>query len=78
VVGEAKARYDSPEAMSIPWLLLRAKSNTGTGAFGRTASILRLDTKGGTPPTALCGEQNAHTLARVPYTATYYFYASAP
>jgi hypothetical protein len=58
----------------IPWLLLTAKANTGSGTFGATKSIQRLATVGGVAPTEPCTGSNLKLLARVPYTATYYFY----
>jgi len=71
VVGEVKARENGRSADDIPWLLLSAKSNSGTGTFARTRSIQRMDTVGGKAPESACrdGEE-----ARVPYKATYYFY----
>lgn len=78
VVGEAKARDAGPDPEAIPWLLLSAKSNSGTGVFGQTRSIQRLQTAGGKAPSAPCGSDNAQQVARVPYTATYYFYAARP
>jgi len=73
VVAAVKARDDAPQAGAIPWLLLGAKSNAGTGTFGRTTNIQRAGTAGGVAPAASCGK--AGEVARVPYTATYYFYA---
>src|SRR6202166_67636 len=39
VVGEVVAKRDAPVAAAIPWLLLRAKSTSGTGIFAPIASI---------------------------------------
>ncbi len=75
VVGEQKARADGPEPTAIPWLLLSAKSNSGTGVFSQIKSIQRLQTVGGKAPSAPCSRDNAHQVARVPYKAVYYFYA---
>ena len=74
VVGEVVARDPGPDPAAIPWLLLKAKSTSGTGKLSRTQSILRVHTAGGVAPTSPCTEALAHTLVRVPYTATYYFY----
>jgi hypothetical protein len=74
VVGEVVARDPGPDAAAIPWLLLKAKSTSGTGKLIRTQSILRAHTTGGIAPTGPCTEALAHTVVRVPYTATYYFY----
>lgn len=76
VVGEITARDPGPDPAAIPWLLLRAKSTSGTGALSRTQSILRIGTTGGMAPSAPCTSAQAHELARVPYTGLYYFYAA--
>lgn len=60
---------------AIPWLLLRGKSSSDTGRFGRCTYIQRVNTIGGTAPAeggTLIGEE-----ARVPYTAEYLFYREA-
>ena len=74
VVGEAKARDPGTTASAIPWLLLSAKSNTGSGAFSSAKSIQRIATAGEISPGAPCTGTNLKEVARVPYTATYYFY----
>jgi len=74
VVGEVKAREPSPRSSAIPWLLLSAKKNSGTGVFAATKSILRAYTVGGVAPAEACSGANLKQAARVPYTATYYFY----
>lgn len=74
IVGSLKARADAPQANAIPWLLLSAKSTGGAGVFSRTTSIQRVSTVGGVAPAATCAK--AGDVARVPYTAVYYFYTS--
>lgn len=76
VVGELKARNSGPDSNAIPWLLLGAKSNSGTGVFGQVKSIQRLQTDGGKAPSSPCGQDNVQQVVRVPYKATYYFYAA--
>src|SRR6266480_4506625 len=78
VVGEVKARDDGPAATAIPWLLLAAKSTSGNGVFSRTQSIQRLYTVGGKAPAGGCSKAQLGKAARVPYKATYYFYAAKP
>jgi FtsP/CotA-like multicopper oxidase with cupredoxin domain len=79
VGASVKARADSPDGKAIPWLLLAATSNDGTGVLAHVASIQRLNTAGGSnPPAQACDETNAGAERRVPYTATYYFYAAIP
>ena len=74
VQGEVKARDDGPDANAIPWLLLNAKSPSGKGVFGQTQSIQRVGTVGGKAPAQGCSREQAGTVVRVPYKATYYFY----
>ena len=76
VVGETKARDDGPDGNAIPWLLLSVKSTSGGGVLGRTASVQRLQTVGGKAPASGCSQAQAGREARVPYSATYYFYAA--
>jgi hypothetical protein len=79
VVGEVKARDDGPDPAAIPWLLLSAKATSGSGILSKTASVQRLRTVGGKAPVAGCNQPaHAGTEVRVPYTATYYFYAAKP
>jgi hypothetical protein len=74
VVGELKARANAPNPDAIQWLLINAKSNWGTGVFGRTQSIQRVYTWGGLAPPEGCARTQAGVEARIPYKATYYFY----
>jgi hypothetical protein len=76
VVGELKARDSGPDPSAIPWLLLSAKSTTGTGVFSQIKSIQRLQTVGGKAPSEACSRDNAQQVVRVPYKATYYFYVA--
>jgi len=77
VVGEVKARDPGPGQSAIPWLLLTSKSTTGAGVFSQTKSIQRVQTVGGVAPSQPCTSANAKQVARVPYTATYFFYRGA-
>jgi hypothetical protein len=74
VVGEKKA--EAPRPGAIPWLLLEAKSNEGTGKFASVTYIQRVDTDGGLAPACGCDQAHVKTEVRVPYTANYYFYAA--
>ncbi|MDR3543983.1 MAG: DUF3455 domain-containing protein [Desulfosporosinus sp.] len=74
VVGEVKAHDPGPNQTAIPWLLLANKSTTGNGVFSQTKSIQRVQTVGGVAPSEPCSSANVKEVARVPYTATYYFY----
>jgi hypothetical protein len=76
VVGDVKARDAGPDANAIPWLLLVAKSNSGSGAYSKITSIQRLQTTAGRAPATPCTQDNLRQVARIPYTAVYYFYAA--
>ncbi len=78
VVGQVVHAYDSPDVNAIAWLLLKAKSTSGSGMFSRVTSIQRLDTFGGKAPAEGCTEEQAGKEIRVPYKAIYYFYVSRP
>ena len=78
VVGEAKAKDDAPNASAVPWLLLSAKSTSGTGVFTSTQSIQRLWTVGGKAPADGCDAAHAGAEARIPYQATYTFSVAKP
>jgi hypothetical protein len=78
VVGEVKGRDPGPDPSAIPWLLLSAKSTRGSGLFTPTTSIQRVKTAGGAAPPLPCTAERARQMARVPYTATYYFYRAPP
>jgi hypothetical protein len=73
VVGEVVARLDAPNDAAIPWLLLRAKSNSGSGVFSRIEFIQRLHTAGGKAPVTGCDAAYVGTTVRVDYSADYYF-----
>src|SRR3954470_7903189 len=78
VVGEIVARAPAKDPGSIPQLLLSAKRGDGDGMMSKIASVQRLDTVGGQAPTQRCSSaSDLARMARVPYTATYYFYQAA-
>lgn len=74
VVGEVLKKADAPRPGAVPWLLLKAKKNEGTGTFARVTYIQRLDTQGGLAPASGCDQAHVNTEARVDYKANYYFY----
>ncbi len=73
VVG-AKVAASAPDPTAIPWLLLRAVSHAGVGRMDDVTFIQRLETAGGLAPAGGCDATTIGAVARVPYTATYYFY----
>ncbi len=76
VVGEVVARAPAKDGTSIPQLLLAARRGDGDGSFSRVASVQRLATAGGQAPAAsgCSSAADVARVAKVPYTATYYFY----
>src|SRR6266704_5702351 len=50
VTGKAIANAPSPDADSIPWLLVNILSHDGSGVLSRATTIQRLNTKGGKAP----------------------------
>ena len=78
VVGEVAQRVDAHNPHDIPWLLLKAKSHEGSGAFSTISYVQRLDTDGGIAPQDGCTQSTVNTERRVDYRATYTFsYAGA-
>ena len=75
VAGRIVARADAPDHDALPWLLLDATSNAGTGRLAGVSSIQRIDTVGGAPPAQACDLGHLNAEVRVPYEATYAFYA---
>ena len=61
---------------SIPWLLLKAKSNDGAGKLSAVRYITRTDTSGGVAPASGCDAGHAGAEAPVQYLATYDFYGA--
>jgi Protein of unknown function (DUF3455) len=76
VVGEVLQKLNAPEPGSVPWLLLRAKSNEGSGEFRNVTYVQRVNTRGGIAPAEGCDQAHAHSEVRVPHQANYYFYVS--
>ena len=77
VVGEVKTRDPGPDRSAIPWLLLSARSKSGSGTFSVATSVQRVSTVGGIAPAEPCTAANVKQVARVPYTASYYLYRAA-
>jgi hypothetical protein len=78
VAGAVKASDDGPDVNAIPWLLLSAKSAEGSGIFGKTQSVQRVNTAGGKAPADGCEQAQLGKVARVAYRATYNFYVAKP
>jgi len=76
VTGKAVAHVAAPDPDSVPWLLLEAVSHTGEGVLTHVLHVQRINTHGGQPPPAArCDAARQRAMARIAYTADYYFYA---
>jgi hypothetical protein len=75
VTGKAAANAPSPDADSIPWLLVNVVGHDGSGVLSRATSIQRINTKGGKAPASGCDAAHAGAEVRVAYSADYLFYA---
>jgi hypothetical protein len=75
ITGKAVANAPSPDANSIPWLLVNVTSHDGSGVLSRVTTIQRLNTKGGKAPATGCDASHLGQELRVPYSADYLFYA---
>ena len=72
VVGALPPKAVTVDTNAIPWLRLDAKNPEGPGIFANTTFIQRVNTTGGKAPSVdgtFVGQ-----VARVPYTADYFFY----
>ena len=78
IKGELLQKSPSPDATSIPWLLLKATTPSGSGIMTRVEYIRRSDTHGGVSPTTGCDSKHLNAVSRIPYTATYSFYSATP
>ena len=70
----AAAKADSPDANSIPWLLVPKKDAAGTGQFSKFVHAQRVNTNGGKAPATGCDAAHVDATNNVAYTANYYFY----
>jgi hypothetical protein len=75
VTGKAAANVPSPDADSIPWLLVTVVSRSGEGVLSRVTSIERINTKAGKAPASGCDAEHAGQENRAPYSADYVFFA---
>jgi len=76
VQGELVASKPALEADSVAWLLLKARAGTATGRLANVQFIRRTETHGGAAPASGCQSSgDTGKTVRIPYTATYTFYA---
>lgn len=75
VTGKSAANAPSPDADSIPWLLVTVVGRSGEGVLSRVTSIQRIHTNGGKAPASGCDSAHAEQEYRAPYSADYVFFA---
>jgi hypothetical protein len=78
VHGKLLKSLASPEAGSVPWLLVQAVGNSGKGLMTQVTYIRRTETHGGGPREDGCDADHLGETSQVPYTAVYTFYAAGP
>ena len=76
VTGKAMANAPSPDADSIPWLLVTVIDRSGKGVLARATSVQRINTKGGKAPGPGCDAAHSDQEYRAPYSADYVFFAT--
>lgn len=77
VQGELVANRPAPQPDAVPWLLLRAKAGSASGSLAGVAFIRRTATHGGVAPATGCAAAaDTDKTVRIPYSATYDFYAA--
>src|ERR1700730_6223826 len=76
VTGKAVANSPSPDADSIPWLLVNIIGHEGSGLLSRAKTSQGLNTQGGKAPSSGCDAAHAGQEIRVPYAADYLFYGA--
>jgi hypothetical protein len=77
VQGDLVASQPASGPDSVPWLLLRARPGTAAGSLASVAFIRRTNTHGGAAGTGGClSGADSGKSERVPYTASYTFYAT--
>jgi len=73
ISGAKLQQADSPDGLSIPWLLLKGITPGGTGKLTPVVFIQRINTHGGKAP-AIADRQHKGQVLEQPYTAEYLFY----
>jgi len=71
---QGKMVESKPQAGTIPWLILMARSTGGEGRLSRVDAVRRTETQGGVAPATGCDAEHAGAEVRVPYSATYGFF----
>jgi hypothetical protein len=73
VVAKKVAAAPSEDAAGVPLLLLQVTAGGGAGALSGVAYVQRTSTKGGVAPRDGCDAAHAGAVAKVSYSADYWF-----
>ncbi len=77
--GNVVASQPAPQPGNLPSVLVETFPSTVINGFlTNVIWVRRSEATGGVPPTSPCDPARAGTAVRVPYTATYTFYAGSP
>ena len=74
VVAKKVAAAPSEDPAGVPLLLLQVTGSGGAGALGGVAYVQRTGTKGGVAPRDGCDAAHAGAVAKVSYSADYWFF----
>jgi len=75
VTGEVLVASQAEQADAIPWLVLKAKTQSGEGLFSAATYIVRSATVAGAAPAGGCDSTHSGAETRVDYSATYTFFS---
>jgi Protein of unknown function (DUF3455) len=75
ITGKAVANAPSPDADSIPWLLVTVVSHSHEGVLAPVTSVQRVNTMGGKASASGCDAAHVGREERIPYSADYRFFA---
>jgi hypothetical protein len=77
ITGKVLQKQPSPDPAAIPWLLLETHpANDLPGTLNGITLVRRSNTQAGAAPATGCDAQHYDIRLRVPYEATYTFYAA--
>ncbi len=78
IQGVPTIKQPAPDPANVPWTLMKTTNPQRTGLLTTVTFVRRSDTQGGVAPSTGCDSAHKGDLLRVPYTATYTFYAGGP
>jgi hypothetical protein len=73
VVAKKLSAEPATEPGAVPWLLLQVTATGGAGVLAGATYVQRTATSGGAMPASGCDATHVGTVAKVPYSADYWF-----